>query len=213
MINLDTKRDAYSEVISAKKTSVRFAEYVSLIVNPLSLALPTLLAIALHAAPNLQQALLWWGVTMLSIAVAPIIFVLDGVHRGRYADQFLSIREQRFVPIFFALGCTSLALVFLSLFHASLSLFVAVVALLISGVLGLIITRFWKISFHLIGVAGLVTVLIWIFGPLWSVSLLLIPLVGWARWQAGVHTPLQLLAGTALGVGSIVVIFWLLGIH
>jgi len=44
-----------------------------------------------------------------------------------------------------------------------------------------------------------VVILLLVFGPGALVLLPIVPLVGWARVALGDHTPLQTLAGTALG--------------
>ena len=84
--------------------------------------------------------------------------------------------------------------------HASYPLLAMVTAVLATDIIGTVITRYWKISFHLVGMAGAVTVLWTLFG---SVATLLTPtvlLVAWARWRVGAHTPLQALAvSVALG--------------
>jgi hypothetical protein len=66
-------------------------------------------------------------------------------------------------------------------------LLASVVAVLVAGVLTLTITTQWKISLHLVGITGAVTVLVLLFGPLALLLAPLVPLVGWARWQVRAH--------------------------
>jgi len=84
---------------------------------------------------------------------------------------------------------------------------------LVVCVLSLLITRYWKISLHLVGIAGAVTAFVLLFGPrlLWLTPLVV--LVGWARFQVRAHTILQAMAGTALAVSVTVSIFWLFRGH
>lgn len=187
----------------------RLAHLLSEVFNPLFVALPTFLIIALVSAPDIWHALLWWVVSVAGISLAPFLFVRQGVRRGRYSDHHVSIREQRFVPLLFGLGCMSLTFVLLLLLHTSLVLIATVTAVIVACGISLFITKYWKISLHLVGIAGAVTVFVLLFGPrlLWLTPL--VALVGWARWQVRAHTLWQALAGTALAVGVTVLLFWL----
>jgi membrane-associated phospholipid phosphatase len=192
---------------------LRLARLISEVANPIFVAPPIFLAIAVRTAPDIQHALLWWVITVVGISAAPLLFILRGVRLGHLSDHHVSIREQRLVPLLFALGCVIGVFIILFLLHASYSLLATMIAVLITGIIGTVITRYWKISFHLVGIAGAVTVLWILFG---SVAAFLSPtvlLVAWARWRVGAHTPLQALAGTVLAVSVALGTYWLLGIR
>lgn len=184
--------------IATKSDSSRIALLISNVMNPLFVAVPTFLLIALRTAPNVAQALLWWAVTVVGLSATPLFFILSGVRQGTFTDPDLSQREQRIIPLLFGLLCT--AAVFLALFflHADRRVIAAIVAVLIGGVITLLITRYWKISLHLVGVAGSTTVLTLVYGPIFLLLTPLVVLVGWARWRVQAHTPLQAVAGAAL---------------
>ncbi len=61
---------------------------------------------------------------------------------------------------------------------------------------------------HVAGNAGAVTVMILLFG--WPV-VLLVPLVGWARWHIRAHTLAQVVATTLISVAVSVAAFRLFG--
>lgn len=189
------------------------AQLVSTLSNPLFIALPLFLIVALSTAPDVLHALLWWVVTALGISIAPFLFVRRGVQRGHYTDQHVSVREQRFVPLLFGVGCFLLAFVLLFFLHVATPLLATVMAALVALAIATVITRYWKISLHLVGMAGAVTVLVLRFGPLFLLVSPLVLLVAWARWKVHAHTPLQALAGTLLAVSVTVAIFWLFGLH
>ena len=196
---------------SDKGLSARVAHLVSLATNPLFVALPTFLLVSLRTAPDVPRALLWWGVTVIGITVAPFVYILRGVRRGTLTDQHLSLREQRIFPLLFGLVCAAAVFFVLFLLHASLILIATIVAIFVGGIIALIITRVWKISMHLVGVAGSTTVLTVVYGPLFLLLTMLVILVGWARWREHAHTPLQAVAGVALAVGVTLAIFFLFG--
>ncbi len=62
-----------------------------------------------------------------------------------------------------------------------------------------LINRHWKISIHCVGVGGAVSLLCVAGGMAFWPSLLLIPLVSWARLSLLAHTLLQIVAGLVLG--------------
>lgn len=190
----------------------RLAKVVSDITNPLFIALPTFLIIALATAPDIFHALLWWITAVLGISIAPLIFIWQGVRRGRYTDHHVSKREQRLVPLIFGLTCMVLAFILLLTFHASTHLIATATATIAAVAIATIITQYWKISLHLVGMAGAVTCFSLIWGPIFLSLSPLVLLVGWARWEMKAHTLLQAVAGTILAVSVTILIYYLFGI-
>jgi hypothetical protein len=195
-------------------TTHRVATAVSSITNPLFVAIPTFLVIALSTAPNPLQGLLWWGITVLGFSLAPLLFIAKGVRSGRYSDHHVSERSQRLIPLLFGIGCVIVVFLILLSLHTSSALVATVTASLITAVIATVVTRFWtKISFHLIGIAGTATVFTFLFGigavPLYP----LVFLVAWARWRVQAHTVFQACAGTVLAVVVTLVVFWLFGLR
>lgn len=67
------------------------------------------------------------------------------------------------------------------------------------GALVWMISRYWKISIHAVGVGGGSIILLIVGGTaLWPVILAPVA-VSWARLRLGAHTPAQLIAGSVLG--------------
>ncbi|GCE14559.1 hypothetical protein [Tengunoibacter tsumagoiensis] len=197
------------QAASSQKGWDKLAHLISEITNPVLIAFPTFLLIAIRTAPDLRHALLWWVVTVGGISVAPLLFILRGVRRGHYTDHHVSKREQRLIPLLFSICCTGLVFVILLVLHASITLIATVLAVLIAGGIAFAITRYWKISFHLIGMAGAITVVGLVYGPVFFLLFPLIIIVGWARWRVQAHTPLQALAGTAIAISVTVSVFGL----
>ena len=72
-----------------------------------------------------------------------------------------------------------------------------------------LITLFWKISFHSSFVTMFSIVFLIIFGGWAVITILLIPLVGWARLRLKRHTPAQVFYGMALtGIISLSVFYF-----
>jgi hypothetical protein len=195
---------------SEKGIGGRLARDISEISNPLFVAVPVFLVIALASSPNVLRALFWWIVAVAGISITPYLFVLHGVRKGRYSDHHVSIREQRFIPLLYGTAAAAIAFVLLLALQASRVLIATVIAVIVVLIIATAITQYWKwkISLHLVGMAGAVTVIVLTFGPLWLLLSPLVVLVAWARWKVGAHTPLQAVAGMALAVGVTFIIFW-----
>jgi hypothetical protein len=143
----------------------RLAQIISDLTNPLYLAVPTFLIMALSTAPDMVHALLWWAVATVGISIAPLLFIWRGIRRGVYSDYHVSIREQRLITLVFGLSSITITFAVLLLLEASLVLIAAMTAVLVVCGLSLLITSYWKISLHLVGVAGAVTAFVLLFGP------------------------------------------------
>lgn len=63
------------------------------------------------------------------------------------------------------------------------------------------INRFWKISIHAAGVGGAICILLASVGQGAWPFVLCLPAIAWARLYLGAHTPWQVGAGAALGLG------------
>ncbi len=197
--------------VAAEMPGEKVAHRISLITNPLFEALPLFFAVALHTAPDLGHALLWWVIIAVGITGAPFFFIRIGVRQGRYTDDHVSNRAQRLIPLSFGLLCmviVFISLLFLAVPHALLA---TVIAALVSLACAIAITQLlsFKISLHMVGSAGAVTVCVLLFGPLLLFLAPLVILIGWARWKVHAHTLLQACAGTILAITLTVTIFWL----
>ena len=101
----------------------------------------------------------------------------------------------------------------LLLLQVAAAFLATIVAVLVGGVVTMIINKYWtKMSLHLVGITGAVTVLVLVFGPFLLVVSPLIVLVGWARWRVHAHTLLQMVLAGVLAVGITVGIFKLFGV-
>ncbi|HET8846222.1 MAG TPA: hypothetical protein VFN35_32470 [Ktedonobacteraceae bacterium] len=197
-----------------KTNAELIAHYISRVTNPLFLVPPIFFFVAVKTAPDLLHALLWWGIICLGLSTAPILFVRAGVRRGHYDDVHVSVRSQRTVPLLFGLACMGLVFLLLIVLHAAAALIATVTAALLALACATVITHYgkWKISLHLVGISGCVTVLCLLAGPVFLCLSPLVVLVGWARWKVQGHTLMQTLAGATLAVFLTILIFKIFGL-
>lgn len=182
------------------------ARLLSTVLNPTYTVLPSLIAITYAATWSWGEAIKWTGLAA-SMVVLPILgFIHRRVRAGVYADRDISVREQRHV--IYALGavCATCYSVAVYTLDGPLELKATLMALFAAGLVGMMLNFLSKVSIHTGGIAGLVTVLIVLFGRGAWPALLLVPLVGWSRVVLGRHTMRQVIAGalTAMTVTTAV---------
>ena len=188
-----------SEIRWSERLAVRISRFLS----PHYVGAALLFTLGLLAPEGWQEGLLWALGVGLWVIAGPLILLVRKLRRGGVSDWFLSDRKERVQPgiIFVTLVAPGGALAALYFFHGPQPLFVALWVAFILNIVNLSITFCWKISQHVSNVAASSALLV-AFCGLWAVpTLLLIPLVAWARVRVGAHTVLQAVAGGITGLG------------
>jgi membrane-associated phospholipid phosphatase len=139
-------------------------------------------------------------ITTLFAAIVPLSMLLLWETRTKAKiDLDVPARTERGHPLLFA--CTSYLIGTAALVAAHAPLLTTVLMFgYFAGTLCLFfINLYWKISIHTMGIAGPMTVLIFVFGY-WGVLLgLLLPPVIWSRVYLKKHTVAQAIMGAVLG--------------
>ena len=198
MTTTTTSRHATKSTGPRSGTSYRAAAVASEILAPWIFAavMPPIVG-ALTTDPWWHGLLIGLMVTTLT-AVIPYGVIQVRVRSGQYSDRHLVRREDRPKFLTLVVGLTVLALVLVRVLDGSWVLQVFVVLVLVIAALGALVSRWWKISMHTLVMAASLATLISLderFTPLTA----LLPLVIWARLRLRVHSPAQLLTGTAAG--------------
>jgi membrane-associated phospholipid phosphatase len=140
-------------------------------------------------------------------SIGPMLFIFALYATDRISDLDMSIRSERqkvfsaFV-IFFVLGTLDLGLI-----HAPKIMTATMAALAASSLVVQIITMYWKISTHALGITAPLVASLYLFGREPLPFFVLIPIVCWARVYLKAHTIRQVLAGSALGALTTVTFF------
>lgn len=193
------------------------ANVVSYVVNPLILP-PILFGLVLshYGIPPREI-----GSTMLMVTlffgVIPLGYVARLLRRNEVESINVEVRQKRNRPYAVAI-LSSLAAALPAFFVApSASRLVAALVLCygLNTTLAALINLRWKISIHLLSIAGFLSFLLFItYPPLpapsppqsllnaeWLACVaVLVPLLMWARVRVGAHTPAQVVAGAAFGL-------------
>ena len=195
-------------VIRERRAATEFARALSTIFNPF-LSATGLFIIVSHAFAH-HSTFEFWTYSTLGVifyTVAPLSFILYLYLTGRISDFDISERPERervfagFVVIYL------IAAIGLSLAHAPVELQVITWGSWGTALETMVITRWWKISTHALGIAGPFAAMFVFFHlqPLPYVAI--VPLVGWARVHLRSHTLGQVIGGALLAVANTAIFF------
>lgn len=201
------------------------ANLLSHALHPLLMPLITLWAM-LHLDPHVGYFLspkgrwLLLGMVALMTFVFPVMSVLLMRRAGMVSDLELHRREERLAPYLMTLlyGGMTLYLLFRTPLHPiAYALFIGILCAMATSA---IITIWWKISAHMVGIGGLVGALfamqaihgLELLIPI-SIAVILAGVLGTARLLTSDHTHAQVHAGMAVGVLSTFVAMVLPTVH
>jgi membrane-associated phospholipid phosphatase len=200
------------EFLDRKKVSGRLsgvAEIISSIFDPLVLALVSLLLI-LQKTSEISSPIEFvsWFLLVVVIGIAPPVgFLIYRIRSGKIQDWFITNRvERKAISLVTLVSALTLVVIISLLQGPRLLLAFSLVSFFISLLISLI-TLYWKVSVHTNSITTFTLILIFLYGPVYSFSLLLVPLVGWARWELGKHTFSQVTGGIFISIGVFLVVF------
>jgi len=197
--------------------SATVAKRISAIMNPFPLTLVTLLIVTYAGSTNLGIFVRWAMVILLAFVIIPLayVYVKNALvrHKGNSVQDptafFRAHRSQIWI-----VGIIS-AVMFIPLlvfFDIPLLLSATFVALLGTSLFTALINKCYKASFHLAIVTVLITVVILVWGRAVLPVLIIIPLVGWARYALHQHSPYQLASGFGLALAVTSASFYYFGL-
>ncbi len=167
------------------------------------------------ADPESWQRGVAWAAGIGVVVIGGSLWMLTReMRQGRISDWHISVREERlqFMPVAVSLLASVVPVVALIAFRGPRLLLIAFVAAMSVIVINLLITLRWKISQHVSGIAVAASLVTGIIGIGAAPSLLLIPLVAWARVKVGAHSVMQTIAGGACGIAVTILTLRLFGV-
>jgi len=183
-----------------KTGRILVAHYVSNILSPVAISLPFVLLVALYHAQNVPMALLSALIVLFFLSFGPMIYILIGVRMGKFSDPDVSMRSQRVGPFLFGIGSSLVGFVTLFVTHGPKNLQTLVLITIISGVVMMVVTLWWKISIHASSLAAVATVLTALYGLVLLTSFVLLIAVCWSRVVLRRHTLGQVVAGSLVSI-------------
>lgn len=137
-------------------------------------------------------------VCMCFAVVTPSIIAYTWI-KNRNLEIDIPKKEDRLYPLLWIILSYLLGVIVLFIISTPAIITVLMFCYFFNTLVVLLISLFWKISIHSVGVAGPVAVLIYVFGYPGLIFLLLIPIVMWSRLFLKRHTRSQVIAGASLG--------------
>ncbi len=152
---------------------------------------------------NLNDFIIITMICIVFTAVLPISLVFWWLRgkNGKDAEIDMDIPERtdRNYPLLLVILSYAIGVVFLYLLNAPGIVTVLMFCYFSNTLMVFFINLYWKISIHSLGVAGPAAALIYVFGAMGLVYMLIIPLVMWSRVYLKEHTVSQVVMGALLG--------------
>ena len=174
----------------------RLASFISAALNaPLIALLSFIPLIISQRAPNPLQLIV---ITTFFGSVLPLSSTYYLVRKGIIPDIYASDRATRTEPFLWAMASYLMGVTALMYFNAPFVITALMACYFVNTIVMLIITMYWKISIHAVGVTGPVTALVFQLGARMLPFFLLMLPVAWARIELKAHNRLQVAAGAIL---------------
>jgi len=187
------------------------ARLISLTMHPMlvtTYALIILLSLQAYFVVAIPSKVKWMMVVLVFIltGLLPMLLALLMARLGIIKSLHLEQREERIWPFIITAIFYYLAFYLLRQLDLSPVFMVFMLGAFVTVVVGLLVTFFWKISVHMIGMGGMVgaftglSLKMMIDIPLVIMVLIMLSgLTGFARLKLQAHTPMQVLGGFLSG--------------
>jgi hypothetical protein len=166
---------------------------------------PFVIFTALYALVALDEAGVSRGLLYLALELLAAAAVAGYVHfmrrHSRVGDFWISARAERLTPALFLLAAFVALLATLVLFDAPQNLFLLTLSMGVASAAIALVTLLWKASAHCTVAGHAAAAGLLLLGPLGMVFVLALPFMLWSRIVLKAHSPLQALAGAAVGAG------------
>lgn len=176
-----------------------FANTLTWITHPILLTIPGIYLITFYSTGKIETALFW---TIVSLIFSAIVcsFVLVGVKMKFFNNIDVSNRKQRVILYPFATAVVITFALLIYILKGPQNLILGTILFIVALIILDIINRKIKASIHVASVSAFITGLTYLFGGWIFLSILLIPLVAWARVIEKKHTPRETVVGACCGI-------------
>ncbi len=190
----------------------RIANLTSNILNPFLVSLVLILLLSFKSTPSALDAVKW-SLISIAVSILPVFSVIIYLVRNRRLESpFINVRKQRTKIYLLAGVCAGIGYIILHYLGAPKELIATFVAGLSAVVVFMCVNLLWKISLHTAFVTASVTALIILYGPIAAVTVVLVPIIAWARIELKHHSLAQVATGALLAASIVVVVFYLFGL-
>jgi len=181
------------------------AKPVSRVLNPFIISIMALLVATYAGTNNLREFWTWALIILFFCVMVPFAYIYARSSRkgssNRKMPDFSSFLKERRKGIWVLVIITGAPFIsLLIILKAPVMLMATLVALIGSCLVIALVNRFFKASFHISCVTILVITALVVWGKAALPALLIIPLVGWARFKVKEHSLAQLATGFTIAL-------------
>ena len=201
----------------SNNSTLKRAQLVSNIFHPWAVLVPVIVLAAYQAVGEPVDCIKWTLLTIIPVFVFPFIYakiratVLSRGERPQKISRSLVRNEPEQLIIMTALFGIPPALI-LHYLNGPRNLLIIIFGVTVVMLVISLVNQKYRASFHLSMVTSMLTALWFLFGPVSLISFLLVPVLGFSRYQLGEHTPKQIIAGFLIGLVIGGVVFLCLGL-
>ncbi|MFC1873289.1 hypothetical protein ACFLW3_00535 [Chloroflexota bacterium] len=190
----------------------QIAKLVSIVFSPFVIGLGLILLASLETTASISEAFRW-SLILIILSILPILFFTIFLVRKKRLDGILaSARKQRTIIYGLTIVLAIITSTILITLKAPLTLIALSVISLTTSIVFMCVNLRWKISLHTAFIGGAVVVLFILYGVRSIVSIVVLPLVAWARMELKQHSPAQVIIGPFAAASIMVVMFYLFGL-
>jgi hypothetical protein len=190
---------------------MQLSKFISIVLHPIFMPL-LVLYLTLETLPSVAFAISQYlnyiyGIVICCTIILPLLSIFFLMRKGRVGSLEISNHKERSLPLFITALWMSLGFFMLNniLFYAPI-LKAEIIGAILIILFAAIISKFWKISLHLLGIGGVVGVFIALQlitgGVLYLliIFILLSGILGVARIKQKAHNHTQVYVGFLLGM-------------
>ena len=203
--------DGFQEIQSEMRK--RIAILLSNLFSPFVVGLVLIPLVSFQAAASVSDAIKW-SLILTALSILPILlFVLYLVRRNRLDSAFANVGSKQRNRIYvLAVILAGVSCIILLSLEAPLLLLALFAAGFSATVIFMCVNLWWKISLHTAFITAAATLLFILYGFMALASIVLIPLVAWARIELGHHSLAEVVTGALLAASILAVVFYLFGL-
>lgn len=177
-----------------------FSSIISFVFHPMLISFAAFYLLLFGSEPIAANALNVLLVCFIFSNFIPISTVLILKKMGKISDLDASQKEQRIFPLMLGIIYSGIAFLILTYMNTEPLVRGLMFCYMTNTIITILITRYWKISIHAMGVGGPIVAL-WIAGFQFPIPAFLILIsVSYARVVLKAHTVLQVFAGSVAGL-------------
>lgn len=175
------------------------AQAISSILNPIVILAIFPYILVFKYTGSSSSAFFWTIFSWVFILIFGLFFFI-GLEKKYFSDIDVSKRRQRPLLYSFSIALSSIYIILLYILKAPEILFIAIFGLIVGLICMEFINKVTKASVHIATLSAFTTGIVLGFGPIFILSFILIPVLGWARIVTHNHTKRQVIIGATMGI-------------